>query len=641
MDLMSIEVSGYRRFAKPNRLQLNGKLVALVGPNEAGKSTLLKALEHVGNQEEISQEEITQGIDVETYIRAKYFISGDYLEKYGLDVPTWLNFKKNKDGSRNFDLVPKPTRDLTHRKIVLSILRKILKSKTAINAIYENNQVHAIKLMQEAIVLFQSDTYNFSDEDKETLKKLVDLFDDSYAENTTPSTANVRSKLESLITFEEDHNPHLKIGRDILSNMPPILQFSYSDRNLGIPFDLTPFSSGTNTEENAPNRALQRIIDLAELNLDDIATAVSSNNTAVTRGIIEEANNKLDNALNGRWSQSAAKIKFELTNNFLNLIVEHPEFDNFATKYNNYSDRSDGYKQFMALAVFAILENAEDSILLIDEADMHLHYDAQADLIQILTKQSLSKKVIYTTHSAGCLPEDLGNGVRLVEWDKEERNRSNIRNKFWSLTSSEGFSPLLLGMGATTFAFFPSRNAVVAEGVSEMILLAHVLREASGHKNLGFQIVPGLSNMKNAQLPLLGRVGSKVAYIVDNDPGGKALEKALKKEGIEANRIKKISKGKTFLTLEDCLEKDVWASAVNTYIAKYGESLGVSKITKFPNSNRIAALPRQLKDCKVDFCYNIQDYVFNNPSAKIVSSRAVKHLANVVTEIHQLFEQDA
>jgi predicted ATP-dependent endonuclease of OLD family len=53
-------------------------------------------------------------------------------------------------------------------------------------------------------------------------------------------------------------------------------------------------------------------------------------------------------------------------------------------------------------------------ILLLDEIETHLHYDAQADLAQMLAKQEIVAKVIYTTHSMGCLPEDLGTGVRFI-----------------------------------------------------------------------------------------------------------------------------------------------------------------------------------------------------------------------------------
>ena len=116
-------------------------------------------------------------------------------------------------------------------------------------------------------------------------------------------------------------------------------------------------------------------------------------------------------------------------------------------------------------------------ILLIDEADIHLHYDAQADLIQMLSHQQQAAQVIYTTHSAGCLPKDLGTGVRLVEPNKDQE-RSGVEN--WPWQKDQGFGPLLLGMGASTLAFVPTRAALIGEGGSEIVLLPTLIREAVG-----------------------------------------------------------------------------------------------------------------------------------------------------------------
>ena len=44
MRLVSLTLAGYRRFGERTKINLDGKLIALVGPNEAGKTTILEAL---------------------------------------------------------------------------------------------------------------------------------------------------------------------------------------------------------------------------------------------------------------------------------------------------------------------------------------------------------------------------------------------------------------------------------------------------------------------------------------------------------------------------------------------------------------------------------------------------------------------
>ena len=41
MRLVEIELTGFRRFEETTRINVNGSVVCFVGPNEAGKSSIL------------------------------------------------------------------------------------------------------------------------------------------------------------------------------------------------------------------------------------------------------------------------------------------------------------------------------------------------------------------------------------------------------------------------------------------------------------------------------------------------------------------------------------------------------------------------------------------------------------------------
>jgi predicted ATP-dependent endonuclease of OLD family len=243
------------------------------------------------------------------------------------------------------------------------------------------------------------------------------------------------------------------------------------------------------------------------------------------------------------------------------------------TSYVSIAERSDGLRQFVALLAFTTLEQTGQAppVLLIDEAEIHLHYDAQADLVQMFAKQEVASKIIYTTHSVGCLPEDLGTGVRLIE--PNSPTTSTIRNAFWE-EERPGFTPLIFGMGASTLAFVSLRSALVVEGMADVILLPTLLREATNLSYLGFQVVPGLSETNEHGIGLLEREAPRTAYLVDSDAGGNDIRSKLRRASIPEKRIFRLphSEGQK-LVLEDLVDPEVYVDAVNTELHRsHGES---------------------------------------------------------------------
>jgi predicted ATP-dependent endonuclease of OLD family len=342
--------------------------------------------------------------------------------------------------------------------------------------------------------------------------------------------ATLKGNLESLFQHESELNPSQIAGEYITENLPKILLFGKAERALEQSYALDDLLSSVPA-------ALENLMAVANLNIKLLVAAVNADDAAEIESIRAAANAKLKSRFEEDWSQSGVSASFSIKDRNLNIIIESE-----ATKFTNLAERSDGFRQFVALQSFTMKERADKPILLIDEAETHLHYDAQADLIQMLYRQDVASKVIYSTHSAGCLPEDLGNGVRLIA--STGPSTSKIINRFWG-SPEPGFSPLLIGMGASTLAFFPIRKALLVEGEAEMILLPTLLRHILGAQFLGFQIVPGLAKANKSQLPLSASRANHVGYLVDGNVGGRALAKELRANHVPDQCIFSLDKSQT------------------------------------------------------------------------------------------------
>tara|TARA_R110001606_G_scaffold12369_1_gene53999 strand:+ start:40748 stop:42673 length:1926 start_codon:yes stop_codon:yes gene_type:complete len=621
MLLENFKAQGFRRLELENNLQLSGKLVAIVGPNEAGKTSVLQAISHFSHTQPISEFDKTHFSASKPKLKLSFFLEDDDLAEAGLVKPTWFHVVKNVDGDLSYAVNPVPVRDVNKRKPVAEIFRR-LTTNPKIKKHFESEEL-ALNTDEIADIIERLQTLD-SELDAGTLEDLNNLSEvyDNIDQTLLPKyAAPLREALTDLISHETSIEPYQHAVNVLANRMPEILMFGPQDRDLQIPFDLNRFEHTEPARSLEPSKPLTEILRLSGLNLTDLKAANAGANNAVVAGLLEAANLKLKEISKGIWSQSDAHLYFTIKDHQLDLLVKNEKEFAPQDRFNNFERRSDGYKQFIALQVFSFLKSTQNPILLIDEIEQHLHYDAQADLIQLLQRDPNIKKVIYTTHSAGCLPEDLGVGVRLVQWDKDNKKRSKIINRFWFQNDEDGFRPMLFGMGATTMAFFPTRKALIGEGPTELLLLPRLLREALGLENLEFQVVHGLSCISPSGLPMMDGLTDGIAYIVDEDQAGKDLANNLVGAKVPQERIFSVGDGSDATTLEDMIDEKVWLLAVNRYVEQYGERIGITeRLVSAPSTGRINALPKPLQKQKVNFAYNIIEQTESDPNLKIISS---------------------
>ena len=588
--MVAFRLEGYRRFGAQSTLDLTPRVVAIVGPNEAGKTSLLDALEKLTDptvelafgRAEFTGREVPD--DDEPILSALYELDADDRKAldgiHGADEIRLWRRERRASGTAYVDAIPTPRRDQTLRKKVEKDVARLLDKPSRplrgfldapISAVIPPEGDDAVpepeptvrERLTETLQDLRAKGDTLGDSTRDRLGLLAQLLDE--VPSAAPKYAReLAEQCRDLAAEHASEHPSDAALRVLDARSPRVRVLRDDDRQLKTTY---PFA-----EVDVPPAPLANLLFIAELDWGKLKSAAAEHGNPGLRTMLQQANKRLGDLLQASWKQSKVSIELDEQGDALHVYP----YDLESEQHSRVEDRSEGFKSFLALFTFTA-RHAEDRrrlILAIDEAELHLHYDAQADLVDILTKQALVPQIIYTTHSAGCLPEDLGSAIRVVQ--TVPGDRSAIRNGFWSVRAEEqggaGFTSLLMAMGAGAVAFTPTRRAVITEGPSDALLLPALFRAAMGwtaDHPLGLQVAGGLAWTPPRNLGRLEAEASHVVYLTDSDSQGDKYRADLLAAGVDPQRIFGLRAGnRTGLSIEDFIEKETYLEVVNRLLQK-------------------------------------------------------------------------
>ncbi len=611
-----VYINGFKRFNEASVL-LDRKLLAFVGANEAGKSSFFEALLSIETKTPYDLFQLTKGLKLDNkpehiVVEVEYMLEDQdkckIKEFYGEGAPQYYYLQKKVNGSiiDGFRGGSSIKRDLNDKFKLLKIISEFetLKSfNRFLDKNYyldeEDSQFDYSQTLRNLLISFKEQL----EEDNvfDIGEKILLLFEKKlkYENDSIKIKKNkIIEHISSLSNILKKEHPLDRFLEYCQLKRPKFVLFENNDRILKGRYTLNELAN--------PTAALLNLLTVAKIEVSEFLNAINRNDDDERLRLQEIANKNLKKQYS-TWSQSRVYPSLLLDKDSLSIKIKLPNEAFIGIEY-----RSDGFKQYIALKAFLNTKSYELPVLLIDEAEIHLHYAAQADLIKEFEQQDYVNSIIYTTHSAGCLPSDLGSGIRVIEqiFDKKaDTGESKIRNSIWR--NDAGFSPILFAMGANIISFTLARKALLAEGASETILLPRLFRDAYNLENLDFQIAPGIAEIPKNKIKDLKLEAAMVSYIVDGDKGGENIKKRLIKNGIEENNIVSLDNE---CTLEDYVNPNILLKSINRELKRINDGKIEINIDQIPKNNRISFFK--------DICKNLK---YEYPSKVRIAENIVKY----------------
>lgn len=277
------------------------------------------------------------------------------------------------------------------------------------------------------------------------------------------------------------------------------------------------------------DRTIITIMEMAGLDIDKEVQKGSQTDREQRILDMNDASQTLTNEIAARWSQKKYEVQFQADGHHFITFVK----DESNRALVPLEERSKGFQWFFSFDMKFMYETEgefENAVILLDEPGMHLHAAAQRDLLERMKAYATKNQLIYTTHLPFMIDMNRLDNI----WVAEERAPSGtVVHNDWATADKDARFTLqaALGLSWAQSLFVGQRNLVV-EGVTDfwfLTTLSTLLKEA-GEPGLPEELVvtPAGGASKVAYVAtLLAGQKLKVAALLDSDAEGLAARKQL------------------------------------------------------------------------------------------------------------------
>jgi predicted ATP-dependent endonuclease of OLD family len=555
MRLIKARIQNFRSIKDTGIFEIENLKTILVGPNEAGKTVILKALQQINTPEGID------GFDViRDYPRSLYNdITTGKVKPENVEIVRGY-FEFEEEDKKHIPEAFHNCKYVIYRKLNNSGIHWLEDAPNKIK--YEDVSKDLSRLIAHLDRQFEKDTENTKTKPSEAFNAITGEFTDTTTfskENNVALLKNLEeyyalideentkeeerfTKLKALIKQNEESDRVLDI---IAKRLPIFVLFNNY-------FKVKPSIHLEHLAERIERNLLQddkfydygnicllKLLGFSARDLADIGNTSSPNKNDVDalkkyRDTLDNrtyqlnaASIKLTKEIKNIWNPNpnrpeAEKIRISADGQYLKVVVE----DEIGVEIE-LDQRSEGFQWIVSFFVvfFAeAMDKHKNAILLLDEPGMSLHGLKQRDFRETISRLSETNQTIYSTHSPFLVGPDELDLVRVIEL----KNRDEGTKVHTTISSSDpaGLLPLQEAFGYDLAqSLFAQQRNLILEGLTDYWYIeatSSLLRDAN-IENLDERIALVFANTAGKVVyyaTILFAHKLKISALLDSDNAG-------------------------------------------------------------------------------------------------------------------------
>lgn len=517
--LSKIIIKNFLSIKEEQTIKINKDFTSIIGKNESGKSTLLKAINKLNGYGIKNEEKNVELKSEESYVKGLFIIDEEEIKcinsKYEENNDLGFYSLPSEYGNLYYEITVKENEDSKY--YTLYYLDQNNKYMTINSSLYLTRIVDYIKSLE---------AFGLTKEQKESILKLYKLSEADIKKSIDVELINLdfpEEVIEKLKKISSQINPKKWIS------LLPKYNFIYFSSFDSILKDNVLF---TELEEN---KQAENILNISGIDVDELSDAYENSDEQILEDLgtqcIEIVSKKFKEIFQQTDTEFKIKIRFGSAKKDISFFTQDKTSGN---KTISLSKRSDGFRWYLSLylTLYDYLNNDSDVnyILLLDEPNLYLHPGAQKNLVfNVFKHEFIDTQIIYTTHSPYMIDSDNSYSIRIVEKDKQTliyNSPQEYAEKKVKLKDVDTLTPLLtaLELDVSNSIVLNSEDILITvEGIQDVYILKAML-ERTGYNSKFDKVkfIPGIGASKIPYLySYLYGMGYNVYALLDNDKSGK------------------------------------------------------------------------------------------------------------------------